>query len=161
MQPLAISRATARRFVLGRQGLWPGRRWSGKDGTAAALHAVEAVQLDPLNIVARSQHITLASRVLNYRPAYLDDLMYHDREFFDYGNVLFVYPMRELPFWRMPMRRRANEGRWSAFAAAHTALLTEIRAELRTRGPLGNRDVAGHVRVNDYRGSKDSSLALF
>ncbi len=27
MQPMAISRVTERRFVLGRQGLWPGRRW--------------------------------------------------------------------------------------------------------------------------------------
>jgi hypothetical protein len=28
MAPITISKTTARRFVLGRQGLWPGRRWS-------------------------------------------------------------------------------------------------------------------------------------
>jgi len=49
-----VSRQTLRRFVLGRQGLWPGRRWRGKAGTAQALRAVEAVQVDPLNVIARN-----------------------------------------------------------------------------------------------------------
>jgi hypothetical protein len=30
---LEISAVTARRYVMGRQGLWPGRRWQGLDGT--------------------------------------------------------------------------------------------------------------------------------
>jgi hypothetical protein len=42
-------------MVLGKQGLWPGRRWNGKKGTAQTIRACEAVQLDPLNIIARSQ----------------------------------------------------------------------------------------------------------
>src|SRR5207302_1471854 len=109
-----------------------------------------AVQLDPLNVVARSHDIALWSRVLDYRPEYLDQLLYQDRQFFDYGGALFVYPMPELPFWRLPMRRRAEEGRWADFAAAHTGLLEEVRAELRSRGPLGNRDLAGSARVESY-----------
>jgi uncharacterized protein YcaQ len=59
---ITISGQTARRFVLGKQGLWPGRRWKGKKGTAQAIRECEAVQLDPLNIFARSQDIVLHSR---------------------------------------------------------------------------------------------------
>ena len=55
MSHLIISKQIARRFVLGRQGLWPGRRWRGKQGTARALRACEAVQLDPL-VVAEVLH---------------------------------------------------------------------------------------------------------
>jgi hypothetical protein len=55
MDPIAISKVTARRFVLGRQGLWPDRRRAGKDGVAQALRHIEALQLDPLVVVARSQ----------------------------------------------------------------------------------------------------------
>src|SRR5688572_20155609 len=98
---LTLTMATVRRFVLGRQGLWPGRRWAGKQGTAAALRACEAVQMDPLNVVARSHDIVLWSRVLDYRPEFLDQLLYADRAFFDYGGGLFIYPMRELPYWRL------------------------------------------------------------
>jgi len=52
MGTITISKTTARRFVLGRQGLWPGRRWAGQDGTAEALCTIEEVQMDPLNVVA-------------------------------------------------------------------------------------------------------------
>ena len=54
MEPILISQQTARRFVLGKQGLWPGRRWKGKKGVAQAIRICEAVQLDPLNVIARS-----------------------------------------------------------------------------------------------------------
>ena len=56
---LTITKETARRFILGKQGLWPGRRWRGIEGTEAAMHAMEYLQLDPLNIIARSQDIAL------------------------------------------------------------------------------------------------------
>src|SRR5438445_183917 len=98
MEAITISQTTARRFVLGRQGLWPGQRWAGQDGTIEALRAIEAVQMDPLNVVARSHDIVLWSRVSGYRPAYLDHALYHARQFFDYGGGLFIYPMIELPY---------------------------------------------------------------
>jgi hypothetical protein len=41
-----VSRVVARRFVLGRQGLWPGRRWAGIDGLRRALRTVECVQME-------------------------------------------------------------------------------------------------------------------
>jgi hypothetical protein len=59
------------------------------------------------------------------------------------------------------MRRREHEPRWANFAAAHPGLLDEMRAELRARGPLGNRDFTGRERVKSYRGGKDSALALY
>ena len=161
MEAITISQTTARRFVLGRQGLWPGRRWAGQDGTTEALRAIEAVQMDPLNVVARSHDIVLWSRVRGYRPAYFDHALYQARQFFDYGGGLFIYPMTELPYWRLPMRRRGQEGRWADFAAAHQTLLENVRAALRQRGPLGNRDFVGQQRVSNYRGGKESSLALY
>ena len=73
--------------------MWPGRRWKGKKGTAQAIHECEAVQLDPLNIFARSQDIVLHSRVLDYKPEYLYHAAYQDRQFFDYGGWLAMCPM--------------------------------------------------------------------
>src|SRR6266516_3252774 len=161
MGTITISKTTARRFVLGRQGLWPGRRWAGQDGTAEALHTIEEVQMDPLNVVARRHDIVLWSRVSGYCPAYLDHLLYHKRLFFDYGGGLCIYPMSELPFWRLHMRRREQDTRWAGFAATHQALLDDVRTQLKLRGPLGNRDFARQERVKHYRGSKDTALALY
>ncbi len=157
-----ISKQTARRFVLGRQGLWPGRRWRGKKGVADAMRAGEALQLDPLNMVARSQDITLHSRVLDYKPGLLYKVAYEERQFFDYGGWLAMYPMEELPYWRLHMERRARDEYVSYFVKNHQEVLAFVRAELRNRGPLGNRDFnRERLELQSYRGRKDTSVAMF
>lgn len=159
---ITISKQTARRFVLGKQGLWPGRRWKGKKGTAQAIHACEAVQLDPLNIFARSQDIVLHSRVLDYKPDYLYQVAYKDRQFFDYGGWLAMYPVSDLPYFRVHMERRRHQKRVEDFVLSNLELFEQVRAELRARGPLGNRDFDGkRVDSWNYRGRKETSLALF
>ena len=162
MTPINISKQTARRFVLGKQGLWPGRRWTGRKGTVQAIRACEAVQLDPLNVVARSQDLVLHSRVLAYKPEFLYEVAYKDRQFFDYGGWLAMYPMEELPYWRVHMEKRSHDKRIEGFVLSHEGLFEQVRAELRARGPLGNRDLDGNrVGSWNYRGRKDTSLALF
>ena len=161
MTPISISSQTARRFVLGKQGLWPGRRWTGRKGTAQAIRECEAVQLDPLNIFARSQDIVLHSRVLDYKPEYLHQVAYKDREFFDYGGWLAMYPMSNLPYYRVHMERRKHHKRVEDFMLSNPELFEQVRAELRTRGPLGNRNFKGNAVVGNYRGRKDTALALF
>ena len=66
--PIEISIQTARRYVLGRQGLWPGRRWRGLEGTERAMRAIEHLQLDPLVVVARAHDLILQGRVIDYHP---------------------------------------------------------------------------------------------
>jgi uncharacterized protein YcaQ len=162
MIPITISKQTARRFVLGKQGLWPGRRWKGKKGTAQAIRACEAVQLDPLNVIARSQDLVLHSRVLDYKPEYLYQVAYEDREFFDYGGWLAMYPMSNLPYYRFHMERRARDAYVKHFVPEHQVVLDQVRVELRERGPLGNRNFNGkRLERQSYRGRKESSVALF
>ncbi len=95
MSDLSIHLTTARRFILGRQGLWPGRRWQGLAGTEQALRITEAVQIDPLIVIARNHDLTLHSRVIDYEPGHLDWLLYTDRLFFDYGGAIFIFPIDE------------------------------------------------------------------
>ncbi|MEW6287159.1 MAG: crosslink repair DNA glycosylase YcaQ family protein [Chloroflexota bacterium] len=162
MNPIIISKQTARRFILGRQGLWPGRRWKGKKGVAQAIRTCEAVQFDPLNVVARSQDIVLHSRVLGYKPEYLYQVAYEERQAFDYGGWLALYPMSDLPYWRLHMSRRAHEEYVAYFVKGHKELLNYVREELRRRGPLGNRDFDGkRVEQWSYRGRKETAVALF
>jgi uncharacterized protein len=158
---------TARRFVLGKQGLWPGRRWRGIRGTEQAMRAMEYLQLDPLQIVARSHDIKLYSRVLDYKPGLWENLTYTKRKFFDWGGWLAVRSMDELPYWRVVMRReRDGEQRWSRMpkmAHDHADAIAEMRALLRERSTVKNRDfqMSTRIRTESYRGRKDSALALY
>ncbi len=158
---LTMSSLTARRYILGKQGLWPGRRWIGQAGVAQALKEIEAIQIDPLNVVGRSHDIALHSRVIDYQPQQFENVLYTDRLGFDWGGALFVYPMAELPYWRAVMKRLKHHPQWGIFPQGQRALINEVKRELRQRGPLGNRDFEGRRRVEHYRASKDSGLALY
>lgn len=165
---LTIDLETARRFILGKQGLWPGRRWRGMEGTEQAMRAVEYLQLDPLQMVARSHDIQLHSRVLDYTPGLWEDLAYGQRKFFDWGGWLAVRPMEELPYWRFVMRRERDgdpgiDTRIHGMGLEHAGAIEEMRAILRERGTVSNRDFAAASRkkTQSYRGRKDSALALY
>lgn len=158
---LKIDLQTARRFILGKQGLWPGRRWQGATGTHNAMRAMEYLQLDPLQIIARSQDIKLHARVQDYKPGLWEQATYKQRKFFDWGGWLAVRPMDELPYWRVVMRREKKNH--ASTSREHAAAIREMRAVLRERGTVSNRDftMASRTRTNSYRGRKDSAVALY
>lgn len=154
----------ARRFVLGKQGLWPGRRWQGVDGTEEAMRAMEYLQLDPLQVIARSQDLALHSRVIEYTPGMWEEVTYTRRRFFDWGGWLATRPMEELPYWRVVMRhQKENDPRLRKMAHDHADAVAEMRSILRERGAVSNRDfkMSARKRTADYRGRKDSALALY
>ncbi len=161
---LTINVDTARRFILGKQGLWPGRRWRGLGGTEQAMQAMEYLQLDPLQIIARSQDITLHSRINDYSPGLWEEVTYQQRKFFDWGGWLAVRPMDELPYWRVVMRHEGNSSsRLKAMGRDHAEAIVEMREILAERGTVSNRDfkMNSRTRTQHYRGRKDSALALY
>lgn len=161
---LTIDIDITRRFILGKQGLWPGRRWQGIQDVEQAMRAMEYLQLDPLQIIARSQDIKLHSRVLGYSPGMWENVTYQQRKFFDWGGWLAVRPMDELPHWRVVMRReREGNARMLSIAREHAEAIAEMRAILRERGNVSNRDfkMETRTRTQSYRGRKDSALALY
>src|SRR4051812_35150314 len=159
---IEISALTARRYVMGRGGLWPGRRWNGLAGTGTAMRAMEDLQLDPLVVVARAHDLMLHSRVAGYA---IDDwatLTYERREFFEWGGWLAVRPMDELPYFRVLMRRERETGRWLEVERDHRDAIEEMRTVLRSGREVSNRSfvMSDRTRVDHYRGRKDSALAL-
>ena len=160
---MRISRDVARRFLLGRQGLWPGRRWRGIRGTEQAMRTMEHLQLDPLQVIARAHDLALQSRVVDYRQDDWARLTYEKRRFFEWGGWLAVRPIDQLPYYRVVMRRERTYGRMWPYMRDHRGAVEEVRMLLRERGEMTNRDfaMADRTRVNSYRGRKDSALALY
>ncbi len=159
---IEISAVTARRYVMGRQGLWPGRRWAGLDGAGAAMRAMEDLQLDPLVVVARAHDLALHARVAGYSLGDWATLTYDRREFFEWGGWLAVRPMDELPYFRLLMRREREQGHWREVESEHALAIEEMRAVLRSGREVSNRDflMGERTRIDSYRGRKDSALAL-
>lgn len=161
---LTIDIQTARRFVLGKQGLWPGRRWRGNRGVDKAIRAMEYLQLDPLQIIARAQDIALYGRVLDYVPGQWEYVTYKQRKFFDWGGWLAVRPMDELPYWRVVMHHERDIAPGiRKLGRQHPKAIAELRELLKERELVSNRDfdMATRKRTQSYRGRKDSSVALY
>jgi uncharacterized protein YcaQ len=126
------------------------------------------MQLDPLQIIARSQDIALHSRVLDYTPGMWEEVACQQRNFFDWGGWLAVRPADELPHWRVVMRRERDgnpdcDPRILKMGREHAEAIDEMRAILREREIVSNRDfeMATRTRTQSYRGRKDSALALY
>lgn len=131
------------------------------------MRAMEYLQLDPLQVIARSQDIALYGRVLDYAPEMWEVVTYQQRKFFDWGGWLAARPMDELPHWRVVMGRErdgiSGDPRIGRMARDHAEAIDEMRAILRERGTVSNRDfeTATRTKTNNYRGRKDSALALY
>ena len=129
-----------------------------------AMRAMEYLQLDPRQIITRSQDITLHSRVLDYTPGMWEEVAYQQRKFFDWGGWLAARPMDELPYWRVVMRRERDDdldcdSRIRKMGRDHSNAIVEMRAVLRESGVVGNRDfeMATRTHTQSYRGRKDSA----
>jgi uncharacterized protein len=158
----SVSIATARRYILGRQGLWPGRRWKGRRGVEFAIGSIGSVQFDPLDVVGRSHDLALWGRIVDYRSEFLSDALYERRSVFETGGNVQIRPAGELPYFRLAMSRTIAKKRWVHFARVHRQLIARVMREIEARGPLsaGNFQGPEERRISNYRASTESGLAL-
>ncbi len=158
---MRISRTTERRFVLGLQGLWPGRRWKGRGGVRQALAACRGIQVDPLDVVGQNADLVLASRVAGYRREQLDVLLYRERVAFEWGGGVAIHPRDRLPLFASWVRTQGLPARWERWERQHAAIVERVRRDIEARGPLGARDYDDGARTKNYRGGTLEALALY
>ncbi|MFP3340738.1 crosslink repair DNA glycosylase YcaQ family protein, partial [Micrococcus sp. SIMBA_131] len=60
---------------------------------------LECVQLDPVSVVERNQHLVLAARIPGYDPKYLDNLLSDGKVFEYFANAACVIPMEDFPLF--------------------------------------------------------------
>jgi len=140
MEPLTLTNQQARRFILAHLGLWPPHKLEGKPGVLAHIRRVGCIQFDPLNIVGRNPELALQARVLDFRPAMLQELLYEDRKFVDgWDKMMSIYGVEDWPYFRR--RREAARRRLGDSSRPATAILPQVRQEIEERGPLSSIDL--------------------
>lgn len=161
-EPMQISKQVFRRYIAGKQGLWPGRRWSGLDGVRLAVEGGAVIQIDPLCVLARSHDLAVHSRVADYRPEDLHTVLYEERRGFDWGGTVFVHPMRYIPYYRAVMARKAGHDYWLNYAEHYRRAIEEVSASIHANGPQSNRAFSGDKLADSYwRTGKDTGRALY
>lgn len=84
MRSVDLSKASVRRLAITCQRLAGPRASSDPDGLRDVLRSLRCLQLDPINVVARSHELVLWSRVGAYDRADFDTLVWEDRWLFEY-----------------------------------------------------------------------------
>jgi uncharacterized protein YcaQ len=135
---ITISNTDARRFMLAHHHLWPPRQLQGKEGVIGYINHVNSIQFDPINIVGRNPDLVLQSRVADYKPTFLDQLLYEDRTLIDgWDKMACIYATSDWPFFgyrRAFLRENPNPRK------PPDTILDETLDFIRKQGPLSSLD---------------------
>ncbi|MCW5238298.1 winged helix-turn-helix domain-containing protein [Verminephrobacter eiseniae] len=139
-----------RRLALSAQGLASRRRFGrALSGTRQAIEHLGYVQIDTLAVVERAHHHVLWSRVPDYDPLHLNQLI-SERHIFEYWFHAASYlPMRDYRY-ALPRMAAIRNGEQRYFTDIDERLMGEILARVRGEGALRVRDIdtgnkeAGH-----------------
>ena len=133
------TRAKLRRIALNQQGLLKTDSFGrGKAATLRAIEHLGYVQIDTISVVERAHHHVLWSRVSNYQPKFLDQLV-RQRNLFEYWyHAASWLPMRDFRFALPRMTQTNGERNW--FKSSERKLISHILKRVREEGPLRARD---------------------
>lgn len=138
--PLQLSAAEARRLALAAQGFAGTRKLRQRRPFDRALDRLHVLQIDSVNVFARSHYLPVFSRHGNYDTEHLDQHLWASGEFTEYWahEAAFIkVEDRPLFAWRMHDFR----SRYAARADSMRAELDRVRSQLAAEGPCFVRDL--------------------
>jgi uncharacterized protein len=145
--PDTLTIEQARRLALAAQGLTVAQRprsdLAGAASLRAVLRRVGAIQIDSINVVARSHELVLAARSGAYDPATFERLVYRRRAGFEYwGHAASFLPIETYRLFLPRMARMAKQTRgwWADTRTKHAALYQPTLDRIRAEGPLAASD---------------------
>lgn len=160
-----LSKSEARRFLVNYQGLNDICDYQETAGVLSYIGKVGCIQYDPLNVIGRNADLVLQSRVENYKPSILEDLLYKERSLIDgWDKMMAIYSSSDWPYFKRLRKERVLE---IEFALGHRnslrALehLDEVKAIVAKEGPLqSNKIDIGSENPGSWGHRKLSSVAL-
>lgn len=110
MQVINISKEELRRFLVVYQGLYTNNTFIGEEGIKKFIERVGCIQYDPLNIVGRNADLVIQSRIEDYDPVMLEDLLYNKRELIDgWDKMMSIYSAKDWPYFKRVRDERKKE----------------------------------------------------
>jgi len=138
---------------------------SGETGVKNIFKRLGSVQYDPLNVVGRNPDLVLQSRIKGYTADILDKLLYKDRFLVDaWDKEMSIYDTEDWPYFRR-IRTLMDQSQKNMLARRNqTEVLSytkKVIKELKTRGPLGAKDIdLGKCESNRWGHKKIAGAAL-
>jgi hypothetical protein len=133
----------ARALMVAAQGLdRRARRRAGKADVLAAIRRMGVLQIDTIQVVARSPYLVLWSRLGAYEPRWLDELLAEGALFEYWAHEACFIPVEDFALFRHRMLDPAAMG-WkyrAEFIREHRDEVDRLLATVRERGPVRSAD---------------------
>jgi uncharacterized protein YcaQ len=139
---ISLTRSHARRIAVAAQGLDRDHR---PGDVLDAFRRLGCIQIDPLNVVARTQMLVLHSRLGAFDHAELEEHMWDRRTLFHYwAHAASIVCTEDFPIYRHWMKRWPGDGDWGrrveTWIEDNAALRRHILAVLKRSGTARARD---------------------
>ena len=161
-----ISNEAARNFLVNYHNLNGHGGLKGSAGVIEYMNKVRCIQFDPLNVVGKNPDLVLQSRVKNYKPEVLFDLLYKERSLYDAADkMISIIPTDDYPAMERIRQKTVEQLKgiltWRNSLAA-LDLLDEITEYIRENGPLPATkiNIGNSVDSGRWGHKKLSSAAL-
>ncbi|WP_413988873.1 winged helix-turn-helix domain-containing protein [Labrys okinawensis] len=163
-KPRFLTKAQARRVLLHAQRLDSLAPFGdGVEATPAAVAHLGYVQIDTINVIERSHHHILWTRIPGYKRAHLTQAQSSDRSVFEYWTHALSYiPTTDLRFF-LPDMKRYHERQDKWFDGVTKADMRKVLTLIRKDGPLTIRDIDDDVLMekdHPWASRKPSKRAL-
>ena len=150
-KPLQLTKSQARQAWLHAQRLDTSAPFGeGPEATAAAVAHLGYVQIDTINVIERSHHHILWTRIPAYRREHLHQAQTVDKSVFEYWTHALSYvPTKDLHFFIAAMKLHRREGhKW--FSMVSQADVRKVVRRIRKDGALTIRDIDDDVLVDKH-----------
>ena len=163
-----IPARTAARLFLGAQGLLTDPAGKPAKGALKAMvNALGFVQVDTIQVLARAHDLILRTRLEDYQPAQLQQLVEKERLLFEgFTHDASLIPLRWYPHWKPRFRRDAARLRAHAWWQHHfrgtdgSEVVKQVRDRITAEGPLMSKDFEHPEKRGPWWGWKPQKAAL-
>ena len=141
---LRLSLPAARALLLAAQGIERPPRLAGKADVLAAIRRMGVLQIDTIHVVARSPYLVLWSRLGNYDPVGLDELLAEGSLFEYWAHEAAFVPIEDYPLFRHRMADAGSLG-WKyshEWMEENRTVVDRVLAHVREHGPVRSADFA-------------------
>jgi hypothetical protein len=139
---MRLTREAARTLALAAQGLVARpRKKATRQDVLATIRRMGALQIDTISVVARSPYLVLWSRLGDYPPRWLEELLAEGELFEYWAHEACFLPVEDFALFRHRMFEAASMGwRYSRALMAKRDEVERLLATVRERGPVRSAD---------------------
>lgn len=143
-----LSKQEARDFLVTYQMINTTRSLSGKEGVLSVMNKLKSIQYDPLDVVGKNTDLVLQARVVDYKRAQINELLYTDRTLIDgWDKMMAVHLTEDFP-------KLSHLRQWR-----HEAHVETLQHRLQLNALDYLEEIENHIRIDGPKYANDFKIA--